>query len=175
MRKLRAALTTLVVAAGVVLAAAGPARADFITTIISRWNYKCLDAEANSNFNGAKVQLWDCNGGTQQDWKLVPLGHSFYQIVNVKFNRCLDAQTQSITHDGTVVQLYDCLGTDNQKWFENNLNEGMIFENYGAYEARNDWASIALDANRNNPDNGTNIQLWHFLNYSNQYWIFGVL
>ena len=176
MRVLRAALAVVVMSVVALFAVAAPAQAaQFTTTLISQWNGKCLDAEANSNFNGATVQLWSCSGQNNQDWKMIELGNSFFKIVNVKFNRCLDADTGAITRDGTRVQLWDCSGRDNQKWFKLDLNQGTILENYMASDLRNDTSAAVLDANANNPNNGTNIQIWRFLGYQNQYWILGIL
>ena len=31
---------------------------------------KCLDVPGHSTAAGAKVQIWDCNGGANQQWTL---------------------------------------------------------------------------------------------------------
>jgi hypothetical protein len=33
---------------------------------------RCLDADNLGTANGTKLQLWDCNGGGNQQWSLVP-------------------------------------------------------------------------------------------------------
>ncbi len=36
---------------------------------IKSWNGKCVDIHSPDLYNdGAKVQLWDCNGAIQQRW-----------------------------------------------------------------------------------------------------------
>src|SRR5262249_4762498 len=48
---------------------------------------RCLDAETtsthNPNQNGDVVQIWHCNGNTNQEWALVPTqaGSGFYNVV----------------------------------------------------------------------------------------------
>ncbi|GAA3435161.1 RICIN domain-containing protein [Kutzneria kofuensis] len=78
------------------------------------WN-KCLDAQTPDGLTltGA-VQVWDCNGGPQQDW--------FDNSDGTKFNglnrsKCLDAQTLDGRTLTGAVQVWDCNGGPQQRWF----------------------------------------------------------
>ena len=31
---------------------------------------KCVDDNAQSSANGTKIQMWDCNGGANQQWHM---------------------------------------------------------------------------------------------------------
>jgi hypothetical protein len=64
-----------------------------------------------STANGAKVQLYDCNGTGAQRWTFTAAG----DIVNPQSNKCLDATGVS-SADGTRLQIWDCTGGANQKW-----------------------------------------------------------
>jgi hypothetical protein len=64
-----------------------------------------------STADGAKLQLWDCNGSAAQKW--VYSGAN--DIVNPQANKCVDATGQS-SADLTRLQLWTCSGNANQKW-----------------------------------------------------------
>lgn len=70
---------------------------------------KCLDVSGKAAVNGAAAVLWDCNGGTSQQWS-----YSNSQIVGVG-GKCLELQGGS-TANGTIVQLATCNGSATQKW-----------------------------------------------------------
>jgi hypothetical protein len=65
--------------------------------------------------NGSKVQLWDCNGLTNQQW----FGSDDLSvlIVNNGVARCLDGDVSRGGGNGSKVQLWDCNGLTNQQWF----------------------------------------------------------
>jgi hypothetical protein len=69
----------------------------------------CLDDRFNSSTPGAVVQVWGCNGLSNQDWQVMSNG-------TIEHNGlCLDAHNSGIT-SGTKVQLWTCTGNNNQKW-----------------------------------------------------------
>jgi hypothetical protein len=70
-----------------------------------------MDVTAGSTANGAKVQLYDCNGTGAQQWRVTAAN----DIVNPQSNKCLDA-TNWGTANGTRLQIWDCTGGANQKW-----------------------------------------------------------
>src|SRR5580658_6382818 len=79
----------------------------------------CLDAEADAHGNpdndGDTVQLWVCNGGTNQDWYFGP-GEI---LMNGTGGLCLDAEADAHGNpddDGDRVQLWSCNGHSNQNW-----------------------------------------------------------
>ncbi|MET8159400.1 non-reducing end alpha-L-arabinofuranosidase family hydrolase, partial [Sphaerisporangium sp. NPDC005289] len=61
--------------------------------------------------NGAKVQIYSCHGGANQQWRY----NSDGSITGVQSGLCLDATGQG-TANGTTIQLYTCHGGTNQKW-----------------------------------------------------------
>ena len=60
-----------------------------------------------------QVALWDCNGGTNQQW--TPTASRQLKVYGTK---CLDASGDG-TADGAGVQIYDCTGGTNQQWTVN--------------------------------------------------------
>ncbi len=85
---------------------------------------KCLDVPAFNDTNGTDVQIYDCNGGTNQQWEFWSDG-----TVRPTFNtnKCLDLPGWE-TADGTPIQIYDCHGGTNQQW---TLSSGGILQGYG--------------------------------------------
>ncbi|MER7727432.1 endo-1,4-beta-xylanase [Streptomyces sp. NPDC096323] len=112
---------------------------------------RCLDVSSGSTADGAQVQLWDCNNGTNQQWTYTEAGE-----FRVYGNKCLDAAG---TGNGAKVQIYSCWGGDNQKWRLN--SDGSVV---GVQ------SGLCLDAVGTGTANGTLIQLYSCSNGSNQRW-----
>ncbi|MDG9674519.1 PHB depolymerase family esterase [Micromonospora sp. DH14] len=74
---------------------------------------RCLDVPSRSQTNGTQLTLWDCNGGTNQQWTATAA-----KQLQVYGTKCLDAEGAG-TSPGTRVIIWDCNGGTNQQW---NLN-----------------------------------------------------
>jgi hypothetical protein len=72
---------------------------------------KCLDAAGNQTTAGTPVEIWDCNGGTNQQWTVNANG----TIIGVQSGLCLDV-TGSSTTNGAKIELWNCTGGSNQQW-----------------------------------------------------------
>ena len=57
------------------------------------------------------MQIWDCNGGTNQQWTLNANG----TISGVQSGLCLDVNGNA-TANGTTVLLWTCTAAANQRW-----------------------------------------------------------
>merc|ERR1712070_752430 len=86
------------------------------STVVNPASGKCLDIYNNEFKNEAKVQIYSCNGGDNQQWMLQDGA-----LVNPASGMCLDIYN----HDGlspdqykdeTKVELYSCNGNPNQQW-----------------------------------------------------------
>ncbi|NML50687.1 1,4-beta-xylanase [Streptomyces sp. R302] len=115
---------------------------------------RCLDVPGAVTTDGTQVQLWDCNGRTNQQWTYTAAGE-----LRVYGDKCLDAAG---TANGTKVQIYSCWGGDNQKWRLG--SDGSIV---GVQ------SGLCLDAAANGTANGTLIQLYSCWNGTNQRWTRG--
>jgi hypothetical protein len=69
-----------------------------------------MEVAAASTANGAKVQLFDCNGSNAQKWTV-----SGPQLINVGANKCLDA-TNNSSANGNQLQIWSCTNGANQAW-----------------------------------------------------------
>ncbi|KAA2264220.1 galactosylceramidase [Solihabitans fulvus] len=74
-------------------------------------NGMCLDVAGAGTANGTSVEVWECNGGANQQWQPQSDG----TLRSVQSGRCLDDPNWSTTN-GTQLTIYDCNGGANQKW-----------------------------------------------------------
>lgn len=121
--------------------------------IIGTGSGRCVDVPNQSQTNGTQVDLWDCNGGSNQQWTSTEAGE-----LRVYGGVCLDAAGQG-TSPGTKVDIYTCNGGSNQQW---KLNaDGTI---------TGKQSGLCLDATGNGTANGTLLELWNCTGGSNQQW-----
>ncbi|MFE9346511.1 RICIN domain-containing protein [Streptomyces olivaceus] len=71
---------------------------------------KCLEVGGQSKADGAVVQMYTCNGGANQKWRID--GNA---LVNVNSGKCLDVH-QDGTADGTRIQQWTCKQNGAQNW-----------------------------------------------------------
>ena len=72
---------------------------------------RCLDVPGQSQTNGTQVEIWDCNGGTNQQWTL----NSDGTLRGTQSGLCLHV-TGAATGNNTPVELWSCTGGTNQQW-----------------------------------------------------------
>jgi predicted alpha-1,2-mannosidase len=103
---------------------------------------KCADVDQGNPANGTKVQLWDCNGSTAQQWTLASDG-SVRAV-----GKCLDVASSGRAN-GTKLQLWDCNGTGAQQWWPR-PNGALV----------NPPSGRCMDVPNSVTTNGTQLQLW---------------
>jgi hypothetical protein len=123
------------------------------STIVGADSGRCVDVPGASQTSGTQVELWDCNGGANQQWTATAAGE-----LRVYGNDCLDASGQG-TSPGTKVDISTCTGGSNQKWTVG--ADGTIT---GAQ------SGLCLDATGAGTANGTLIELWTCNGGGNQRW-----
>ncbi|CNG81699.1 alpha-galactosidase [Mycobacterium tuberculosis] len=114
---------------------------------------RCVDVTEASQANGTRVEIWDCNGQSNQQWTSTSAGE-----LRVYGSKCLDVNNNG-TADGTSVIIWDCNGQSNQKW---------RFNSDGSITAVG--ANKCLDVPNNATSNGTNLQIWTCNGGTNQRW-----
>lgn len=87
-----------------------------VSKVVNPASGRCMDIYNFQYQNEAKVQIFDCNGGENQQWQLQ--GEA---IVNPASGKCLDINNHDNLSpdqykDGTKVELYTCNSRPNQKW-----------------------------------------------------------
>ncbi len=115
---------------------------------------RCLDVPGRSTTNATQLQVWDCNGGTNQDWKLQSDGS-----LQVYGNKCLDVPGHSTTR-GIRVQIWDCNGGANQQW---------TLKPDGTVVGRE--SGLCLDVTAPSTANSTPVTVWTCNGGRNQKWV----
>jgi glucose/arabinose dehydrogenase len=113
----------------------------------------CLDVKAVDPTPGAAVQIWSCNGGSNQQWTLTAAG----ELRTLGGTRCLDAQGAA-TAPGTPVVSYTCNGQSNQRW--------TVVGN----TIRGAGSGLCLDVAHASTQAGSLVQIWTCNGGSNQAW-----
>jgi O-glycosyl hydrolase len=114
---------------------------------------RCLDVPNQSQANGTQVDIFDCNGGTNQQWTATGSGQ-----LTVYGTKCLDAFGHG-TAPGTKVGIWDCNGGNNQRWTLN--ADGTVVGGE---------SGLCLDVTGAGTANGTLVEIWTCNGGGNQRW-----
>jgi hypothetical protein len=114
---------------------------------------RCLDVPNSTTTNGTQLQIWDCNGGSNQSWTLTST-----KELQVYGSKCLDV-AGAATSAGSKVDIWDCNGGTNQQW---TLNSNGTITGVGS--------GLCLDVTGAGTANGTLIDIWTCTGGSNQHW-----
>ncbi|GLX37968.1 RICIN domain-containing protein [Streptomyces lavendulae] len=131
-----------------------PAHADGSYTVVlhNGASGKCLEVPGGNFNNGAPVQQWDCNGGSNQKWTVV-YGNGYSQIINVSTKKCLEIADWSKSA-GAVARQWDCHGGANQQWVVAGIDQA------GQTQLRNKNSWMVLDDPGSSPYNGQQMIQW---------------
>jgi hypothetical protein len=147
-----AALAAILVALAATLVA-NPAQAATSGALRGVGSGRCLDVPNAAQTDGAYLQIYDCSGGTNQQWTLTDSNQ-----LTVYGNKCLDVPGHA-TAAGTRVQIWACSGGANQQWRVN--ADGTIV----GVES-----GLCLDVAGSGSANGTAVQIWTCSGAGNQKW-----
>jgi len=78
-------------------------------------NGRCVDVASRSAANGAAVIHYQCNGQTNQQWRLQDAGNGYVQLIARHSGKCLDV-TGAATTDGAQAIQWTCGAGTNQQW-----------------------------------------------------------
>ncbi|MGK5631304.1 RICIN domain-containing protein [Streptomyces sp. URMC 123] len=108
---------------------------------------KCLEISNSSTSNGARAQIWDCNGQAGALWRFNRNSDGSYYIVNNNSGKCLEI-ADSRTDNGAPAQQWSCAGIATQRWF---FSAGHIY---------NANSKKVLETNNGSSANGARVQQW---------------
>ena len=135
-----------------IVAVAGPAPPPS-GQLVSAQSLRCLDVPGGNTANNTRVEIWDCNGGGNQQWTQLSNG-----TLQVFGNKCLDV-LNGATAAGSPVGIFDCNTGTNQQWRVN--ADGTIV---GVQ------SGLCLDVTGQGTVNGTLIEIWTCNGGANQRW-----
>ncbi|SDM61742.1 glucosylceramidase [Nonomuraea jiangxiensis] len=111
----------------------------------------CLDVKEFSTKDGARVQLWSCNGNANQRWRMYKDG----TIRSALNGKCLDVREFN-AKNGAIVQMWSCSGASNQQWYWSNSK----YTRAGYRMLRSRLNNFCLDATGKQHKLGTPLQMW---------------
>ncbi|WP_439381113.1 non-reducing end alpha-L-arabinofuranosidase family hydrolase [Amycolatopsis lexingtonensis] len=150
---LAAATTVAAAVASAVTLGAGPAAADVTGSLRGVGSDRCLDVPNATQTDGTSVQIYDCWGGSGQQWTSTSAGQ-----LTVFGGKCLDVPG-SATTAGTRPQIWTCHGGANQQWRVNSDGTVVAVQ-----------SGLCLDVTGAGTANGTAVQLWTCTGAANQKW-----
>ncbi len=130
-----------------------PASDGIAATPLVGYQGLCLDLAADSNADGAKVDIFTCNGTNGQQWTLEPNG-----TIEAD-GKCLDVAGGG-TANGTLVDLFTCNGTGAQVW-QPQPGGALV----------NPQSGKCLDDTGFSTTPGTQVQIWSCSGNANQSWV----
>ena len=96
----------------------------------------CLDVKGASTTEGADLDVWTCNGGTNQEWTTSTEGSGYY-VTSLSDGQVADDSGNSKSSGGQIIQ-WDANGGANQQWtFTSNGS--------GYYTIKNVYSGLCLE------------------------------
>jgi endo-1,4-beta-xylanase len=141
------------------LAVAVPAAAASSGEVNAVGSGKCLDVPNLSTTAGTQLDIWSCNGGTNQIWTSTSSGQ--LTVYSGSSQMCMDAYGNGTT-PGTKVDVWTCNGGANQQW---NINSNGTITGV--------QSGLCLDVTGASTANGALVELWTCNGGSNQQWTAG--
>lgn len=129
------------------------------TVIRGTGSNRCLDLAGWGTSDGTDVILWDCHGGSNQQWR-----RNGNALVNPQSGKCLDVRGAG-TANGSEVWLWSCIPNGiAQQWITR--GDGTML---------NPYSGRCLDAVERGTGNGTQLQIWDCTTQgqTNQLWRLG--
>ena len=132
------------------------------TSAVAKHSGRCMDVSGGGTGNGSNIQQWECHGGDNQSWKLIPLGGDYYRIQVKHSGRCMDVSGGG-TGNGPNIQQWECHNGDNQKW-------KLVPLGGDYYRIQAKHSGRCMDVASRGTGNGPNIHQWDCHDGDNQKW-----
>jgi len=133
--------------------------------VVGRASNKCLDVAAAGTADGARIQLWSCNGTGAQSYRTQDAGGGFVTLVNTGSNKCVDVAGAG-TADGIGIQLWTCNGTNAQRFRLQDAGSGFA-------SIVNAGSGKCLGVESSSTSDGAGIKQWSCANSPSQQWKVG--
>jgi beta-xylosidase len=156
----------LLLAGAAGLAAVQPASADVVSgtvyTVSNAAAGRALDEPGGQTANGTALEIWDANGGANQQWRFSQNSDGTFTVTNLASGRVLD-EPGGQTANGTRMEVWDSNGGANQHWRVSQNSDG-------SYTLVNVTSGRALQTPSGQTANGTPVQIWDSNGGANQHW-----
>ena len=125
---------------------------------------RVLDVPGSQSANGTPLEIWDSNGGANQQWRATQNADGSYTLTSVSTGRVLD-EPGGQTGNGTRLEIWDSNGGANQHWRATQNADG-------SYTLVNVASGKALGTPAGQSANGTAVQIADSNGGANQHWTF---
>jgi GH43 family beta-xylosidase len=131
--------------------------------IVNRNSGKCLEVAGGSTADGANIQQWTCNGGTNQRWRLEDLADDTSRLVNVATGKAADVADCG-TADGVDIRQWPWLNNTCQRF-------RLVYTNTGGWmRLVNQNSGRVADVADCGTADGVDVRQWTWLNNNCQQW-----
>jgi hypothetical protein len=123
---------------------------------------RCVEVPGSSQDNNVALDLQDCNGAFNQQWKRVAVAQSVWHIVSRSSGKCIGVLNDDTTDRTPLVQ-YDCDSGKSESWkFSGNLP---------LYRTIARWSPTSKCLDTAGQVNGTGVQQYTCNHTVNQQWL----
>ncbi|BCL30874.1 family 43 glycosylhydrolase [Streptomyces aurantiacus] len=139
-----------------------PAGTSATYTLTNRNSGKCLEVAGGSAADGANVQQYACNGGTNQRWRVEDRGDDTSRLVNVASGKVLDTADCS-SADGADLRQW--------AWLDNTCQRFRFLATSGGYvRVVNQATGKVADVADCSTADGADVRQWTWLSNPCQEW-----
>ncbi len=135
--------------------------------LVARHSGKVLDVRGGVTSDGAAIQQWDDNSGTNQQWQFVSQADGAYTIVSRNSGKVIDMPSGNDVN-GVLMQQYTANGGGNQEWTVVPVGGGYV----EIHTAIPNFLPRVFDV-QGGPTataNGVPVQLYDYVGGANQQW-----
>jgi hypothetical protein len=102
-----------------------------------------MDVANGSTADGARIQQWDCYGGTPEKWRLDVIsiinGIYYYAFVNMNSGKCLDVPNGNPA-SGVELNQWTCWSGAMQQWSLHTFGNSLLLKNMATGKCvSNNW------------------------------------
>ncbi|MFB7740985.1 MULTISPECIES: RICIN domain-containing protein [Streptomyces] len=126
---------------------------------------KCLEINNGQADNGLAAQQWTCANVAAQQWRVVPVADSSFELRSAASGKCLEVENSG-TQAGARVQQWTCTGGKQQRW-----RLVLVDQANKVFQLRPTHVEDrCLDVSGAKTDNGIKAQSWYCNQSDAQLW-----
>lgn len=145
----------------------------YITSAVGDGGTYVLDVAAKKTDNGTNIDIYQYNGGTNQQFMLIPNGDGSYQIQTaVTEGASVVEVADASTSSGANVQQWESNGSDCQNWIlEPVTDPGCVMDTSVVYTFENVHSGLVMDIVNGEMRDNVNVQQYASNGYDCQKWM----
>ncbi len=144
----------------------------YIVSAVGDGGTYVLDVAGKKADNGANIDIYQYNGGTNQQFMFTMNADGSYKILtNVSVNKSAVEIADGSKGSGANIQQWEINGANCQDWILEAVdNPGSKMDTSVVYEFQNVNSGMVMDIEAGKMDDKTNVQQWSTGHYKSQQW-----